>query len=87
MNGKTEKLAVYNITSGNTNPISWQEYLEYGREAAIERPSIRVVRPLATVMQGDGVSKLNDFLTKYVSEILFAYFVDMIMIILGHKTM
>jgi len=86
MNGRTEKLSVYNITSGNTNPISWQEYLEYGREAAIERPSIRVVRPIATVMKGDGVSKFNGFLTKYVSEILFAYFIDLIMIILGHKT-
>jgi fatty acyl-CoA reductase len=86
MDGRTEKLKIYNITSGDSNPISWQQYLEFGREAAIETPSIRVVRPLATVMRGDGVSKFNDVMTKWVSEILFAYFVDFIMILLGQKT-
>lgn len=80
------KLKIYNITSGNTNPISWQQYLEWGREAAIKVPSIRVVRPPAVVMQGEGISKFQNFMTKWVSEMLFAYFVDMIMIILGHKT-
>lgn len=80
-----ENLKVYNITSGDANPISWHQYLEYGREMAIERPSNRVVRPPAKVMDGEGVSKFNNFITKWVSEMLFAYLVDFILIISGAK--
>ena len=79
------QLKVYNITSGDENPISWQKYLEYGREMAIEKPSIRVVRPPAQVMTGDGVSQINNFLTKWISEVLFAYFVDFIILLFGRK--
>lgn len=82
---KSCKLKVYNITSGNQNPISWQKYLEYGRDMAVENPSIRVVRPPARVMTGDGVSHLNNFATKWISEIFFAYFVDFLLVLLGKK--
>lgn len=78
-------LKIFNITSGEANPITWKQYLEYGREEAIDKPSMRVVRPPAHVMDGEGVSKLNNFVTKWVSELLFAYFIDFILIITGGK--
>ena len=80
-----ENLKVYNITSGDANPISWKEYLEWGREMAIEKPSNRVVRPPAKVMDGGGVSKMNNFMTKWISELLFAYLVDFILFVSGSK--
>lgn len=82
---ESSKLKVYHITSGDQNPISWQKYLEYGREMAVEKPSTRVVRPPAQVMTGDGVSHLNNFATKWISEVFFAYFVDLILVLLGKK--
>lgn len=78
-------LKIYNITSGEANPITWKQYLEYGREEAIDKPSMRVVRPPAQVMDGEGVSKVNNLVTKWVSELLFAYFIDFILIITGGK--
>lgn len=80
-------LKVYNITSGSVNPISWYQYLEYGRNMAIEYPSTRVVRPPAKVMTGKGHSPLSNFFTKWISEVLFAYLIDIILFICGQKPM
>ena len=84
---ESQELPVYNITSGSINPISWYQYLEYGRNKALENPSNRVVRPPAQVMTGKGHSAISNFLTKWISEVMFAYFVDFILLIMGQKPM
>ncbi|XP_078154590.1 uncharacterized protein LOC144549710, partial [Carex rostrata] len=38
-NGLTRTLPIYNITSGDVNPTTWEEFLEYGREIAFSMPS------------------------------------------------
>jgi fatty acyl-CoA reductase len=84
---REKELKVYNITSGSINPISWHHYLEYGRNRAIECPSTRVVRPPARVMTGKGHSAISNFLTKWVSEVMFAILLDCILFVAGKKPM
>ena len=80
-------LKVYNISTGTTNPITWYDYLQFSREEAVRAPSIRTVRPPASVACGQGVSKVGHFLTRWISEVLFAYIMDFILILAGKKPM
>lgn len=83
----TKTVPVYNITSGDVNPTTWEQYLKYGREVAFNMPSIRMVRIPAVAPQGDKVNWYGHLATKVFSETLFAYLVDMILLLIGHKAM
>lgn len=80
-----EKMKVFNLTSGETNPVTWEQFLSYGREAAVESPSLQMLRPPVKVMQGNHVSRFDHLITKYFSELLFAYLIDCILFILGQQ--
>lgn len=82
-----DPVPIYNITTGNLNPTTWEEFLNYGREIAMKMPSIRMVRIPATVISGDGINVFYHNMIKLFSETLFAYLLDFIIIILGHKPM
>lgn len=84
-NQDDEKMKVFNITSGDVNPVTWEQFLSYGREAAVEAPSLQVLRPPVKVMQGNRVSKFDHLMTKYFSELLFAYLFDCILFIVGQQ--
>ncbi|RWS03756.1 fatty acyl-CoA reductase CG5065-like protein [Dinothrombium tinctorium] len=79
------ELKVYNVTSGNVNPLTWKQFLEYGREMAVKYPSYKTIRPPAHVLQKKKVNLLSHYATKYFSEIFFAYFLDMFLILIGQK--
>ena len=83
----TMTLPIYNITSGDVNPTTWEKFLEYGREVAFSMPSMRMVRLPATAPTGDHVNWYGHIATKLFSEILFAYLVDFILLIIGQKTL
>lgn len=78
-------LKVYNITTSDVNPTTWVKYLEYGRVIAMQMPSMRMVRVPAQVVHGDSVNQVYHKFTKFFSETLFAYFVDLILLVLGYK--
>ena len=84
---ENERKQVIHLTTGTNNPVTWGKFLDYSREAAQNSPSIRMVRPLATnPTSGKGVlGKMNHLLTKYVSHILFAYLVDIMLTLLGYQ--
>lgn len=83
----TTNLKIYNISTGTTNPITWYDYLKFSRDEAVRSPSLRTVRPPASVVCGQGASKMSHFLTRWISEVLFAYIMDFILILAGKKPM
>ena len=78
-------MKVYNITTSDVNPTTWVKYLDYGREVAVQMPSMRMVRVPAQVVHGDDINQVSHRLTKIFSETLFAYFVDFVLLVLGYK--
>ncbi|XP_054163305.1 fatty acyl-CoA reductase 1-like [Oppia nitens] len=87
----SDRKQVIHVTSGSVNPVTWGRFLNYSRLAAQKAPSIRMVRPLAnnpTHWRRGTLGKLghaNHVITKFVSHILFAYFVDALLTLLGYK--
>lgn len=79
------QLIIYNITSGNLNPIRWSQFLNFGREAAMEAPSMKVVRPPAKVATEEKIHPVKFLFIKWFSEIFFAYLIDTILTVLGYK--
>ncbi|CAG2176235.1 unnamed protein product, partial [Oppiella nova] len=82
-----DRKKVIHLTSGVENPVTWGKFLDHSRVAAVKAPSIRMVRPLAknpTSLKGP-VGRVNHLVTKWVSHVLFAYFVDLILTLLGYK--
>ena len=80
-------LPIYNVTSGDVNPTTWEKFLEYGREVAFSMPSIRMVRLPAIAPKGDKVNWYGHMATKIFSETLFAYLFDFIQLLIGRKAM
>ncbi|RWS29996.1 fatty acyl-CoA reductase-like protein, partial [Leptotrombidium deliense] len=83
-NNETD-LKVFNVTSGNENPLSWKQFLEYGREMAVKYPSYKTMRPPAQVMKTKKVNMFRHLMTKYISEVFFAHFMDFVLVLLGKK--
>jgi len=67
-------LPVYNITSGDVNPTTWENFLKYGREIAFSMPSTRMVRLPAEAPKGVEVNWYSHMFAKIFSETLFSYF-------------
>lgn len=83
---QNDRKKVIHLTTGHNNPITWGKFLDYSREAAQKSPSIRMVRPLAkNPTSGKGaLGKINHLVTKFVSHILFAYLVDILLTLFGY---
>jgi fatty acyl-CoA reductase len=80
-----KKLLVYNMTSGNVNPVSWGVYFEKLRSVAVRKPPTKIVRPMIHSPKYRRANPITFFMTKLFSELLFAYMVDMILVLLGYK--
>jgi fatty acyl-CoA reductase len=80
-----KKLLVYNMTSGNAKPISWGVYFEKLRAYATTTPPVKIVRPMIYSPKYRRANPVSFFLTRFFSELLFAYTVDMILVLLGYK--
>ena len=83
----TATLPIYNITSGDVNPTTWEMFLQYGREVAFSMPSIRMVRLPATAPKGNKVNWYGHMATKIFSETLFAYLIDFMLLLVGQKAL
>lgn len=81
----SKKLTVFNMTSGNSKPVSWGDFFKLLRNHAIANPPGLIVRPLINPPQYKRVNKLQFILINIFSELLFAYFVDFILMLLGQK--
>lgn len=79
------KLQVYNMTSGNVNPISWGKFFEYLRNEATDRPPTKIVRPVIKPPKHNRANPISFILTKIFSELLFAYTIDLILLLIGYK--
>lgn len=80
-----KKMLIYNMTSGNICPISWGRWFELLRDKAVKRPSNKIVRPMIHSPKYNRANPLTFTLTRYLSELLFAYTVDFIITLLGYK--
>lgn len=80
-------LPVYNITSGDTNSTTWEDFLQNGHDLAFEMPSIKMARLPAAPPKGDSVNWYGHMATKFFSEMGFAYLVDLLLLIMGRKTL
>lgn len=79
------KLLVYNMTSGNVNPISWGRFFDMSRESAVKRPPNKIVRPIIEAPRYEKANPITFTLTRFLSELLFAYLVDLILVLIGYK--
>lgn len=80
-----KKLVIYNMTSGNMNPISWGRFFDMSRKVAQESPPNKIVRPMIHAPRYTKANPITFTLTKYLSELLFAYLVDLILVMIGYK--
>lgn len=79
------KLKIFNMTSGESKPISWGKFFDYLRKNAYVTPTTKIVRPIIHPPRHNRANPLSFVLTKYFSELLFAYFVDTILFLIGYK--
>lgn len=80
-----KKLRIYNMTSGNVNPISWGVNFELLRSKAVEKPPTKILRPMIQSPKYRRANPVSFFMTKFFSELLFAYLVDTILVLIGYK--
>lgn len=86
-----EKLAppevpVYNLTSGNIKPISWGRFFHMLRDEAVARPPTKVIRPIILPPKHRRANFIMFNMTRIFSELLFAYFIDLVLLLIGYKT-
>lgn len=79
------KLKFYNMTSGNVSPVSWGKFFEQLRFYAIKTPPSKIVRPMIKSPKYSRANPITFSLTKYLSELMFAYMVDIILTLIGYK--
>ncbi|XP_054160048.1 putative fatty acyl-CoA reductase CG5065 [Oppia nitens] len=83
-----DRYRVINLTSGALNPITWKQLVNYLMSAIMSAPSIQMVRPANYTMCKPIASKIDGIkfrLKRFVSETLFAYFVDIMQALIGGK--
>ncbi|XP_054165727.1 fatty acyl-CoA reductase 1-like [Oppia nitens] len=78
-------LKIYNITSSNIHPITWGQIFESGYKGAQEAPSIRAVRPVIKPPKQTGPHPILNPLKVFFSHWMFAYFLDLIIMLCGHR--
>lgn len=80
-----KKLQIYNMTSGNVNPVTWGSFFALLRKTAIETPPNKIVRPMIQSPEYRRANPIKFNLIKIFSEMLFAYMVDFILTLIGYK--
>lgn len=83
---RPKDIQIYHLSSEPHNTPPLVDVVEYFVLAQRDSPSMKVVRPHAGVPQ-QRPSRLRLWLTILISHLLFAYFVDTIIWILGYKPM
>lgn len=78
---------VVHLTSGEDNPISWGEILNFARQSALRQPSIKLIRPIAQnpVSSKGLMGKFNHLLVKFFSHFVFAVLFDTMLTLIGQK--
>lgn len=79
-----KQMLVYNCSTSSLNPITWGQGFELLREQSIKAPPYKMLRVPISVPRHKRANKFMFKLTK-LSEILFAYFVDFILMLCGQK--
>lgn len=80
-----DQLKVYNVTSSKLNPCSWYDYFHTGAKDLLEAPSIKTIRPVVKFEHQKGKHPIMYRLGLLVNHMLFAYFMDFIMMLMGQK--
>lgn len=80
-----KKLLIYNMTSGNMNPISWGVFFEMLRNTATKTPPTKILRPMIESPKYHRVNPVKFLLIRLFSELLFAYMIDLILTVIGYK--
>lgn len=76
---------VFNLTTGEENPCSFYQYFSTGREEAYNKPSSRALRPLLHIPKQKGMNRIQYWIHKVFSHLLFAYIVDTLLTVCGQK--
>lgn len=79
-----EEIKVYNCSSSSLNPQTWGYGFEVLREESLKAPPYKMLRIPIKVPNHKRANKLIFSLTK-LSELLFAYFIDFILMLCGQK--
>lgn len=80
-----KKMLIYNMTSGNMNPVSWGVFFEMLRAEAVKTPPVKVVRPIIHSPKYQRANPYSYFMVKVFSELLFAHTIDIILTLIGYK--
>lgn len=80
-----KKMLIYNMTSGNMSPISWGRFFEMLRATSVETPPVKIVRPPIYSPKYKRANPITFFLVRLLSELLFAYTVDILLTLIGYK--
>mgnify|MGYP000882206508 CR=1 FL=1 len=78
------EIKVYNCSTSSLRPITWGEGFEILRKESFEAPPYKMIRVPIQVPRHRRANKIGFALTK-LSELLFAYLVDFILMICGQK--
>uniref|UniRef100_T1H873 Fatty acyl-CoA reductase n=1 Tax=Rhodnius prolixus TaxID=13249 RepID=T1H873_RHOPR len=77
-----ELIPVYNISCDEKVPITWGDVLEKGRRYGLEYP----INPGLWYPNGSmTTNQITHFLTVFLLQLVPAYFIDLLLICLGHK--
>lgn len=80
----TMKIKVYNLTTGTECPQTWGDVFEQLRAATIKDPPLKMLR---VPIMPPRIHRANWFVEKIsrMSEILFAHFIDLLLVMFGQK--
>lgn len=78
------EIKVYNCSSSSLKPITWGEGFEILRAESIKSPPYKMLRIPIEVPRHRRANKIGFAMTK-LSEILFAYLIDFILMLFGQK--
>lgn len=80
-----KRMKIYNLSSGNLQPMSWGSFFAMLRATAVKTPPNKIVRPMIRSPRYRRANPIKLNLIKIFSEILFAYLVDFLISLFGYK--
>ena len=83
---RSHQLTIFNLTSSNIRPISNGQFMSIGREESVRQPSMYFVRPQMQVPKSRPHPLIHR-IQRFVYHTLFAYFIDMLLVLFGYKRM
>lgn len=79
------EIKVYNCSSSSLNPITWGKTFEVLRTESFQSPPFKMIRIPIKVPKYERANPFAFQMLK-ISELLFAYFIDLILILCGQKS-